>query len=210
MLEEWQCSDSIKKQRIVESLKGSAADIIKFLRAQTPNTTANDYMQALETAFGTTESSSDLQVKFRHKFQNEGEKLSTYLLRLDKLSHCIFRNGEMQLADMNWLRIEQVVRGASPHDMIAMHIRMTHKLRPPPSLNDLLKEVREEEDMLQGRTDAKRTVMSKPVASVTKPALKIKTYPEVEWLKSELSVIKAEINNLKVATVAAAAAQAET
>lgn len=101
MLEEWQCSDSIKKQRIVESLKGSAADIIKFLRAQTPNTTANDYMQALETAFGTTESSSDLQVKFRHKFQNEGEKLSTYLLRLYKLSHCIFRNGEMQLADMN-------------------------------------------------------------------------------------------------------------
>uniref|UniRef100_A0A672GLY3 CCHC-type domain-containing protein n=1 Tax=Salarias fasciatus TaxID=181472 RepID=A0A672GLY3_SALFA len=147
MLEEWQCSDSIKKQRVVESLKGPAADIIRFLRAQNPNATADDYMQALETAFGTTETSSDLLVKFRQTFQSEGEKLSMYLLRLDKLLHCIFRKGGLQLADMNRLRIEQVVRGASPDDMIAMRIRMTHKLRPPPSFSDLLKDVREEEDI---------------------------------------------------------------
>uniref|UniRef100_A0A8C6WRF4 Paraneoplastic antigen Ma-like C-terminal domain-containing protein n=1 Tax=Neogobius melanostomus TaxID=47308 RepID=A0A8C6WRF4_9GOBI len=149
MLEEWQCGDAIKKQRIVESLKGPAADIIRFLRAQNPNATANDYMQALETAFGTTESSSDLLVKFRQTFQSEGEKLSLYLLRLDKLLHCIFRKGGVQLADMDRLRIEQVVRGALPQDMMAMRIRMTHKLRPPPSFNELLREVREEEDMLQ-------------------------------------------------------------
>lgn len=209
MLEEWQCSDSVKKQRVVESLKGPAADIIRFLRAQNPNATANDYMQALETAFGTTETSSDLLVKFRHTFQREGEKLSTYLLRLDKLLHCIFRKGGLQLADMNRLRIEQVVRGALPHDMIAMRIRMTHKLRPPPSFNDLLKDVREEEDMLQGRTDAKSMVMSKPVASVPKPAPENKADPEVEKLKRELREIKTEMNNLKVATVATAAAQTE-
>lgn len=112
-------------------------------------------MQTLETAFGTTESSADFLVKLRHTFQSEGEKLSTYLLRLDKLLHCIFRKGGLQLIDMNRLCIEQVVRGALPHDMIAMRIRMTHKLRPPPSFNDPLKEVREEEDMLPGRTDAK-------------------------------------------------------
>uniref|UniRef100_A0A8C5E1V7 CCHC-type domain-containing protein n=1 Tax=Gouania willdenowi TaxID=441366 RepID=A0A8C5E1V7_GOUWI len=209
MLEEWQCSDSVKKQRVVESLKGPAADIIRFLRVQNPKATANDYMQALETAFGTTETSSDLLVKFRHTFQSEGEKLSTYLLRLDKLLHCIFRKGGLQLADMNRLRIEQVVRGALPHDMIAMRIRMTHKLRPPPSFNDLLKDVREEEDMLQGRTDAKSMVMSKPVTSVPKPAPENKADPEVEKLKRELREIKAEMNNLKVATVATAAAQTE-
>ena len=204
MLEEWQCSDSTKKQRVVESLKGPAADIIRFLRAQNPNATANDYMQALETAFGTTETSSDLLVKFRHTFQSEGEKLSTYLLRLDKLLHCLFRKGGLQLVDMNRLRVEQVVRGALPHDMIAMRIRMTHKLRPPPSFNDLLKEVREEEDMLQGRADAKSMIMSKSIASVPKPAVENKSDPEVEKLKRELSEIKAEMNNLKVATVATA------
>uniref|UniRef100_A0A3Q1FH27 CCHC-type domain-containing protein n=1 Tax=Acanthochromis polyacanthus TaxID=80966 RepID=A0A3Q1FH27_9TELE len=170
MLDEWQCSDSTKKQRVVESLKGPAADIIRFLRAQNPNATANDYMQALETAFGTTETSSDLLVKFRNTFQSEGEKLSTFLLRLDKLLHCIFRKGGLQLADMNRLRVEQVVRGALPHDMIAMRIRMTHKLRPPLSFNDLLKEVREEEDMLQSRTDAKSVAMSKPIVATVATA----------------------------------------
>lgn len=110
---------------------------------------------------------------------------------------------------MNRLRIEQIVRGALPHDMIAMRIRMTHKLRPPPSFNDLLKDVREEEDMLQGRTDAKSMVMSKPVASVPKPAPENKADPEVEKLKKELREIKAEMNNLKVATVETAATQTE-
>ncbi|XP_044073770.1 paraneoplastic antigen Ma1-like [Siniperca chuatsi] len=209
MLEEWQCGDGIKKQRIVDSLKGPAADIIRFLKAQNPNATANDYMQALKTAFGTTESSSDLLVKFRHTFQSEGEKLSSYLLRLDKLLHSIFRKGGLQLADMNRLRIEQVVRGTLQHDMIAMRIRMTHKLRPPLTFNELLREVREEEDILQGRSDVKSTVMSKPVASVTKPVPEVKADPEVERLKNELSAMKVEINNLKVATVTAAAAQTE-
>lgn len=49
LLEEWQCSDNVKKQRIVESLKGPAADIVRFLRAQIPTATSYDYMQALET-----------------------------------------------------------------------------------------------------------------------------------------------------------------
>uniref|UniRef100_A0A671VKN4 CCHC-type domain-containing protein n=1 Tax=Sparus aurata TaxID=8175 RepID=A0A671VKN4_SPAAU len=149
LLEEWQCSDNIKKQRIVESLTGPAADIVRFLRVQKPTATSYDYMHALETAFGTTESASDLLVKFRHTYQNVGEKLSTYLLRLDKLLHCIFRKEGVALSDMNRLRIEQVVRGALQQDMIALRLRMTHKLRESPSFNELLKEVREEEDLLQ-------------------------------------------------------------
>lgn len=51
LLEEWQCSDNVKKQRVVESLKGPAADIVRFLRAQNPSATSYDYMQALKTAF---------------------------------------------------------------------------------------------------------------------------------------------------------------
>lgn len=209
MLEEWQCSDSIKKQRIVESLRGPAADIVRFLRAQNPQATSNEYMQALETAFGSTETSSDLLVKFRQTFQSEGEKLSSYLLRLDRLLHCIFRKGGLQLADMNRLRIEQVARGALPHDMIAMRIRMTHKLRPPPSFNDLLKDIREEEDMLQGRIDVKNVVMSKSVTSVSKPAPESKSDPEVERLKREMDELKAEMSNLRVATVSSVAAKPE-
>lgn len=201
LIEEWQCSDNVKKQRIIESLKGPAADIVRFLRAQSPSATSFDYMQALETAFGTTESPSDLLVKFRHTYQNEGEKLSEYLLRLDKLLHCVFRKGGVALSDMNRLRIEQVVKGALQQDMIALRIRMTHKLRDPPTFNELLKEVREEEDMLESRNDVKHKVISKSVTPVTKPAPETKANPEMEQLKKEISVMKAEMINLKAATV---------
>uniref|UniRef100_A0A3B4XG64 CCHC-type domain-containing protein n=1 Tax=Seriola lalandi dorsalis TaxID=1841481 RepID=A0A3B4XG64_SERLL len=187
LLDEWQCSDTVKKQRIVESLKGPAADIVRFLRAQNPASTSYDYMQALETAFGTTESPSDLLVKFRHTFQCEGEKLSAYLLRLDKLLHCVLRKGGVKLSEMNQLRIEQVVRGALPQDMIALRIRMTHKLRDPPTFTELLKEVREEEDMLQSRNDAKSTVMTKTVIPVSPPTPETKVNPEVEQLKRDIT-----------------------
>ncbi|KAI7793442.1 putative paraneoplastic antigen Ma1-like protein, partial [Triplophysa rosa] len=201
LLEEWQCSDSVKKQRIVESLKGPAADILRFLKVQNPIATAHDYMRALETAFGTTESSADLLVKFRHTFQWEGENLSAYLLRLDKLLHCVFRKGGVPLAEMNKLRIEQIVRGALPHDMVALRIRMTHKLREPPTFNDLLKEVREEEDMLQSRNDVKSAVASKTVNPVFKPVPETSDDPELEKLRKDISVMKAEMINLRAATV---------
>uniref|UniRef100_A0A3P9DR78 CCHC-type domain-containing protein n=1 Tax=Maylandia zebra TaxID=106582 RepID=A0A3P9DR78_9CICH len=178
LLDEWQCSDNIKKQRIVESLKGPAADIVRFLRVQQPTATSYDYMQVLETAFGTTESASDLLVKFRHTYQNVGEKLSTYLLRLDKLLHSL------------------------QQDMIALRLRMTHKLREPPSFSELLKEVREEEDMLQSRNDSKNPVMSQSVTPVSKSAPEQEVDPEVAKLKKEISVMKAEMLSLKAATVA--------
>nr|XP_008286557.1 PREDICTED: paraneoplastic antigen Ma1-like [Stegastes partitus] len=202
LLEEWQWNDSVKKQRIVESLKGPAADIVRFLRAQDPTAISYDYMQALVTAFGTTHSPSDLLVRFRHTFQREGEKLSAYLFRLDKLLHCVFRKGGVRLSEMNKLRIEQVVRGSLPQDMIALRIRMTHKLREPPNFNDLLEEVREEEDMLQSRNDVKSTVMSKTVTTASKPSLEAAENAELEILKKDINVMKAEMINMRAATAA--------
>lgn len=64
MLEEWQCSDTVKEQRVAEGLKGSAADIIRFLRVSNPNATAHDYFKALENAFGTTESAADFRTLY--------------------------------------------------------------------------------------------------------------------------------------------------
>lgn len=209
LLGEWQCADNIKKQRIVESLKGPAADIVRFLRVQKPAASAYDYMQALETAFGTTESPADLLMKFRHTCQDVGEKLSCYLLRLDKLLHCVFRKGGVTLSDMDRLRMEQVVRGALPQDMIALRLRMTHKLREPPSFSELLREVREEEDMLQSRNDVRGTVMSQSIFPFPTPASKSECDSEVQQLKNEISVMKAEMISLKTAKVASVASPAD-
>lgn len=75
MISEWQCTDAAKKQRIVESLQGPAADIVTFLKVSNPSATANEYLAALETTYGTTESGPDLMARFRHTYQESGEKL---------------------------------------------------------------------------------------------------------------------------------------
>lgn len=160
MLDEWQCSDVVKKQRIAESLKGPAADIVRGLRATNTQATASEYLMALETAFGTTDSAADLMVRFRNTFQQETEKLSEYLLRLDKLLHAVHRKGGIAVADMNQTRIEQTVRGALTHDIAALRIRMTYKLKPPPSFTELLREVREEEGMALERERVKTVMCS--------------------------------------------------
>uniref|UniRef100_A0A8C9R9N6 Uncharacterized protein n=1 Tax=Scleropages formosus TaxID=113540 RepID=A0A8C9R9N6_SCLFO len=153
MLDEWQCSDIVKKQRIAESLKGPAADIVRCLRVSNPSVTANDYLKALEAAFGTTDSAADLMVRFRGTFQQEGEKLSAYLFRLDKLLHAVHRKGGAEVADLDQIRIEQVARGALSHDLVAMRIRTMYKLKPPPSFTELLRDVREEEEMILASGD---------------------------------------------------------
>lgn len=156
MLDEWQCSDTAKKQRIAESLKGPAADIELCLRVSNPNATASDYLKALETAFGATDSATDLMVKFRNTYQQEGEKLSVYLLRLDKLLHTVHHKGGIEVADMNRTHIDQVARGVLSHDLTALHIRMMYKLKLPPSFTELLQEVRGEEEMILERQIVKK------------------------------------------------------
>lgn len=77
----------------MESLRGSAADIIRFVKMGSSDVTAMDYLKALDTAYGSTESETDLTVKFSCTYQEPGEKLSSYLYRLDKILHRLFLKG---------------------------------------------------------------------------------------------------------------------
>jgi len=144
MLGEWQCSDVVKRQKVAESLKGPAADIVRGLRVTNPQATADD-LKVLETAFGTKDSAADLMIRFRNTFQQDSEKLSAYLLRLDKLLHAVHRKGGIDVIDMNRARIDQVARGSLPHHLVALRIRLTYKLKPPSSFTDL--DVREEDEI---------------------------------------------------------------
>uniref|UniRef100_A0A3B3QNY5 Paraneoplastic antigen Ma-like C-terminal domain-containing protein n=1 Tax=Paramormyrops kingsleyae TaxID=1676925 RepID=A0A3B3QNY5_9TELE len=124
----------------------------------------------LETAFGTTENATDLMFKLRNTFQLEGEKLSAYLLRVDKMLHSVFQKGGIRLGDMDITRIEQVARGSLPHDLVALRVRMTYRLKPAPTFTELLRDVREEEDMIlerPGATHAAASSMVLPVECTT-------------------------------------------
>lgn len=174
MTSEWQCTDAAKRQRIVESSKGPAADIVRFLKVSTA--TATDDLSALDTAYGTTENGADILAKFRHTFQKEGEKLSAFLYRLDKLLHHALLKGGIQAADMNQAWMKQLFKGAFTHDMV---IRMSHTLDNPPSFSQLMREVREEENWI-GAIEGVKTAV--PTATTT-------TVPQ--------SSVTSELNNLR-------------
>lgn len=53
MIEECDCSIQEKRRRIVESLKGPALEIIQAVRMTHPDTSPIEYIEALESVFGT-------------------------------------------------------------------------------------------------------------------------------------------------------------
>lgn len=80
MADECECSE---KERIMESLKAPALDIIKAVRFSTPAASTSQYLEALKNTFGTSES-GDLSSAFRLLRQFPGEALSDFLCRIEK------------------------------------------------------------------------------------------------------------------------------
>ncbi|KAL1255276.1 hypothetical protein QQF64_013337 [Cirrhinus molitorella] len=189
MTSEWQCTEAAKKQRIVESLRGPAADIVRFLKVSSPSATANEYLAALETAYGTTESGPDLMARFRHTYQESGEKLSAFLYRLDKLLHRALLKGGIDAAGINRARMEQLIKGALTNDMVALRIRMTHTLQNPPSFSQLMKEIREEEHWVAARENVKVSV-----ATVVSPQASVPS--ELQNLKKEVKELSTQMSQL--------------
>ncbi|XP_072564132.1 paraneoplastic antigen Ma1 homolog [Paramormyrops kingsleyae] len=200
ILEEGQCSDNVKKQRLVECLRGPAGDIVRFEKTGNSSATFSDYLSVLESAFGTTEDAADLMLKFRGTYQNEGEKLS-YILRLDRMLHSMLRKKGIEYSSLNHLRMQQIVRGALSSDLVAMRLRMTHKRCAPPSFNELMKEVREEENMVNSRSSLQANV-AMSVLPLAKEKSSVNTSlpgSEVEKLKREIRALKDEVSRLSAA-----------
>lgn len=191
MISEWQCTDAAKRQRIVESLRGPAADIVRFLKVSSPTATATDYLSALDTTYGTTESGADLLAKFRHTYQNEGENLSAFLYRLDKLLHRALLKGGIKAEDMNRARMEQLVKGALTQDMVALRVRLSHTLANPPSFSQLMRDVREEENWISAREGVKTAAT---VASATVPQTLVTS--ELNSLKNEVKELSSQVTRL--------------
>ncbi|XP_017291689.1 paraneoplastic antigen Ma2 homolog [Kryptolebias marmoratus] len=65
MVEESDCTDKEKRRRLMESLKGPALEIAKSVRESNPEAGPDEYLEALESAFGNAESGDDLYFAFR-------------------------------------------------------------------------------------------------------------------------------------------------
>ncbi|XP_030405299.1 modulator of apoptosis 1-like [Gopherus evgoodei] len=85
LVQEWECSDAEKRKHVFESLRGPAMRIIRVLKDSQPAATVQDYLTALESVYGTTDSSEDLHYRFRHTYQEPHERLSDFIRRLEDL-----------------------------------------------------------------------------------------------------------------------------
>ncbi|XP_059360886.1 paraneoplastic antigen Ma3-like [Carassius carassius] len=156
MLDEWQCSDVFKRQRVAESLKGPAADIVR---------------------------------------------------------------GGIEVIDMNRARIDQVARGSLPHDLVALRIRLTYKLKPPPSFTELLRDVREEEEMILERPNVQKVAslaISKRAECATASVVPVLPEPTpvlkdtaIESLRKEFQGLKTDVARLLSGSVTASESVAQ-
>ncbi|XP_051788195.1 paraneoplastic antigen Ma1 homolog [Erpetoichthys calabaricus] len=146
MVEESQYTVKEKKRRVMERLKGPALEIAKAVRTSDPDANPTKYLEALESAFGTAESGDDLYFAFRLMQQQTREKLSDFLRRLERSLSKVVHRGGLLHTNMDRARLEQLLRGAVAADLMLIQLRLRERKTEPPTILQLLSEIRAEEE----------------------------------------------------------------
>lgn len=171
MIFETDCSTKEKRKRIVESLKGPALEVIKAVRVNNPDATALEYIEALESAFCTSESGEDLYFAFRLLRQEPGEALSDFLRRQEKSLTLVIKRGGLMPQRADRARVEQLLRGAIESDLMLLKLRLHERKENPPTFLKLLNEIREEEENEAARRKLGASVKDKTVKDRVKGSL---------------------------------------
>uniref|UniRef100_A0A8C6KWV7 CCHC-type domain-containing protein n=1 Tax=Nothobranchius furzeri TaxID=105023 RepID=A0A8C6KWV7_NOTFU len=146
MVEESDCTDKERRRRLMESLKGPALEIAKSVRESDPEAGPVEYLEALESAFGSAESGDDLYFAFRLMQQQPSEKLSDFLRRLERALTKVVQRGGFQGSSKDKARLEQLLRGAVASDLMLINLRLRERKSKPPTFLQLLSEIRTEEE----------------------------------------------------------------
>lgn len=188
MISECDCSEKEKRKRIVESLKGPALEIVKAVRLSSNEASAADYIVALDSAFGTSESGEDLYFAFRLLRQNSGETLSEFLRRMEKSLTKVVQKGGLPAAQADRARVEQLIRGAVESDMMLLQLRLRERKQTPPTFLNLLKEIREEEE-----NEAKRREINVKATTVHPQDVSEPKQTEVQALRAEIRELRLKL-----------------
>ncbi|XP_063785790.1 paraneoplastic antigen Ma2-like [Pseudophryne corroboree] len=149
--EEWRCPEHIKKQKIVESLRGPAMGIIHATRRSNSQATFKDYFEALDYSFGTLEDVGDLLSRLNQTYQEPTETLTSYIYRLDKIIYKLLDKGGINPPEIDTMRLKYILRGAMTTNPVAQRLRCNLSRDPPPTLGELIREVKLEEVQIENR-----------------------------------------------------------
>ncbi|KAK7886001.1 hypothetical protein WMY93_025622 [Mugilogobius chulae] len=150
-------SDLQRSRRIVESLLPPAADVVKHLSSDTMPTV---YLDTLDSAYGTVQDGDELFAKFMDTFQDNGEKPSAYLQRLQVVLNSALKRGGVIESDIDRHLLNQFCRGCWDNTLIT-ELQLKQKKTQPPTFPQLLLLLRTEED----REAAKATRMKQHLGS---------------------------------------------
>lgn len=135
-------SDLQRSRRVFDSLLPPAADMIKHLGPDTPPSV---YLQRLDSAYGTVQDGDELYAKFIDTFQDAGERLSSYLQRLQVALMQAMKRGGVLNRDFNRHLLTQFCRGCWDNSLIT-ELQLKQWKHNPPSFAEFLLLLRTEED----------------------------------------------------------------
>ncbi|XP_063781344.1 paraneoplastic antigen Ma1 homolog [Pseudophryne corroboree] len=183
--EEWRCPEHIKKQRIVESLRGPAMGIIHATRRSNSKATLRDYLDALDYSFGTIEDVGDILSRLNQTYQEPNETLTNYIYRLDKILYKLLDKGGMEAHEIDDKRVKHLLRGALTSNPVAQRLRCSMIKEPAPTLTQLIKEVKLDEVQIENREKSlKRVKVVLPTPEV--PAVSERLYSLMEEQNKKL------------------------
>uniref|UniRef100_A0A3Q3AID3 Uncharacterized protein n=1 Tax=Kryptolebias marmoratus TaxID=37003 RepID=A0A3Q3AID3_KRYMA len=169
MVQESELTEQEKRRRILEGLRGPALEIVKSLRLSKPRATAQEFLDAMDCAFGSAESAEDLYFSFRLIQQKSGEKLSDYVRRIEPFLAKVVKKGGVSANEKDKVRVEQLLRGAIDSDLMLLQLRLKERRSTPPNFLDLLSEIRTEEEYQQTRKKEEVDERNTPESTVRQP-----------------------------------------
>lgn len=146
IVKEWPVAEAEKKRWLMESLRGPALDLMHIVQADNPTISVEECLEAFKQVFGSLESRRTSQVRYLKTYQEEGEKVSAYVLRLETLLRRAVEKRAIPRNIADQVRLEQVLAGASLSEILWCRLRELKDQGPPPSFLELMKVIREEEE----------------------------------------------------------------
>lgn len=153
LLDDPSVSDLSRTRRILDSLLPPAADVIKHV---SPQSSPSVYLELLESVYGSVEDGEELLAKFMMMLQNQGEKPSSYLHRLQVMLSAAVRRGGIAESERDRCLLNQFCRGCWDNGLIA-NLQLERRKINPPSFAELVVSVRTEEDRQASKEDRMRS-----------------------------------------------------
>ncbi|XP_053575196.1 paraneoplastic antigen Ma2 homolog [Bombina bombina] len=119
LLREWACSEDVKRQRLIEGLKGPALDLVRHHQIIHPQASASELLQIIMTAYAEEEDEFEWRKRYANTIQVKGEKLSAYVVRVELIVGTLVEKGIIPASEIDKYRCKQLLRGTLPGDSCA-------------------------------------------------------------------------------------------